>query len=121
MTDNEDFKIFVEDLVDYLNAQEASIIKFRRQIERMQGTEAKTPAAVTVTAKTTFDVSKIHWQEKENKKGKFQISEDYGNPEHKALLRFLNEHAKGCAVSGDYFCWIYPNGSTIGWKLKRSR
>jgi hypothetical protein len=50
-------------------------------------------------------------------KGRFQVSEDHDSPDHKALLRFLNEHPRSCCVSGEYFYWVYRNGSAIGRKL----
>jgi hypothetical protein len=51
--------------------------------------------------KLPFDVAKIPWIDRANEKGKFQVSEDYDNPDHKALLKFLNEHAGGCIQSKD--------------------
>ena len=71
------------------------------------------------STKLPFDASKIQWQDRENEKEKFQVSEDYDNPEHKALLKFLNEHAGGCVNSEGYFYWVYKNGSTVGRKLRQ--
>jgi len=76
--------------------------------------------------KLPFDVSKITWQDRENEKGKFQVSEDYDSVDHRALLKFLTEYAGGCINSKDaegntYFYWIYPSGSKIGRKLKKKR
>jgi len=70
------------------------------------------------STKLPFDASKIAWQDREGQKGKYQISEDFSNPEHKALLKFLSEHAGGCVNSEGYFFWVYKNGSTIGRKLR---
>jgi hypothetical protein len=70
------------------------------------------------STKLPFDASKIPWIDRENEKGKFQVSEDYGNPDHKALLKFLNE-AGGCVASEGWFYWIFRNGSTVGRKLRR--
>jgi len=66
-----------------------------------------------------FDVSKITWQDRENEKGKFQVSEDYDNPEHKALLKFLNEHVGGCINSEGWFYWVYKAGDKIGRKKRK--
>ena len=110
----EDFKIFIEDFVDFLNGVEASIVKMRVQVEKLVG-EAK----VKGSTKLPFDASKIQWQDKENEKGKFQVSEDFDNPEHKALLKFLNEHAGGCINSEGYFYWVYKSGSKIGRKKRK--
>jgi len=112
-----DLKIFLEDFVDFLNAQESSIVKMRLQIQKLLGAEAK---ATQGSPKLPFDVSKIKWQERENEKGKFQCSEDYDSLDHKALLRFLNEHVPSkCVQSEGWFYWVYPSGSKIGRKLKK--
>jgi hypothetical protein len=71
------------------------------------------------STKLPFDALKIQWQDRENEKGKFQVSEDYNNPEHKALLKFLNEHAGGCVNSEGWFYWVYKAGDKIGRKLRQ--
>jgi len=72
------------------------------------------------STKLPFDVSKIAWQNRENEKGKFQVSEDFSSPDHKALLAFLNEHTPSkCVQSEGWFYWIYPAGDRIGRKLRR--
>jgi hypothetical protein len=116
MSDSEDLKIFLEDFVDFLNAQESSIVNMRLQLEKLVGAVAPVPKG---SPKLPFDVSKIQWQDKENERGKFQLSEDYSNPDHKALLKFLNEHAGGCINSEGYFYWVFKNGSTIGRKKRK--
>ncbi|MEM3459201.1 MAG: hypothetical protein QXN36_01245 [Candidatus Bathyarchaeia archaeon] len=107
----EDLKILAEDIIDFLNGVEASVVKFRRQIEKLMG-EAKP------SVKLPFDAGKINWQKREGAKGEFEVSEDYNNPEHKALLKFLNEHAGGCVNSEGWFYWVYRNGSTVGRKKR---
>jgi hypothetical protein len=48
------------------------------------------------------------------------MSEDTTNPEHKALLAFLNEHVPAkCVNSGGFFYWVYGNGTTIGRKPRK--
>jgi len=76
------------------------------------------------STKLSFDASKIQWQDRENEKGKFQVSEDYNNPEHKALLKFLSDHAGGCINSKDseghtWFYWVYKAGDKIGRKKRK--
>jgi hypothetical protein len=116
----EDLKIFLEDFVDFLNAQESSIVKMRLQIEKLLGATATPTALASGSPKLPFNASKIKWQDRENKKGKFQCSEDYNSLDHKALLAFLNEHVPSkCVQSEGFFYWVYPNGSTIGRKLKK--
>jgi hypothetical protein len=114
---SEDFKIFVEDFAGWLNSQEAGIVKLKTQIAKVLGETKPSP-------KLPFDVSKIRWQDRENEKGKYQVSEDYNSLNHKALLKFLNEHAGGCINSKDsegntWFIWLYRNGSTIGRKKRK--
>ena len=111
---NEDLRLFIEDFLDYLNAQESSIVKMRMQVEKLVG-EAK----VKGSTKLPFDASKITWQKRTGSKGEFELSEDFDNPEHKALLKFLNEHAGGCINSEGYFYWVYKSGSKIGRKKRK--
>lgn len=115
----EDFKIFLEDFIDLLDAQESSIVKMRIQIEKLFGATSSKATPSVGSPKLPFDASKIEWQDRENEKGKFQCSEDYNSLNHKALLAFLNEHVPSkCVQSEGYFYWIYPNGSMIGRKKR---
>lgn len=110
---SEDFKLFLEDLLVFLECQEGSVVQLRTQINKLLG-ETKP------SAKLPFDVSKIRWQDRENEKGRFQFSEDYDNAEHKALLNFLNEHTPSkCITSEGWFYWVYREGSKIGRKLRK--
>lgn len=112
MIDGVSFEELAEALVDYCNSQEASHVKLRMFIQAILG-DAKP------SAKLPFNVSKIRWQDRENEKGKFQMSEDYNNLEHKALLKFLHEHAGGCITSEGFFYWQYQDGATIGRKPQK--
>jgi hypothetical protein len=67
-----------------------------------------------------FDVSKICWKQAEGKKGAFELSEDFENPEHGALLKFLVELAGGSVESEGFFYWVFQDGRTIGRKKKES-
>jgi len=125
---SEDLAILAEDILDYLNAQESAIVNLRMRIEKLVGSkETKAQAeAPQDRTKLPFDVSKITWQDRENEKGKFQVSEDYDSIDHRALLKFLTEHAGGCINSKDaegntYFYWVYTSGSKIGRKLKKAK
>lgn len=115
---SEDFKIFIEDFLDWINGQEAGLVKMKMQISKLLGEKSGKDLA-----KLPFDVEKIKWQDRENEKGKFQVSEDYNSLDHKELLKFLSAHAGGCITSKDsegrnWFYWTYTNGSTIGRKLR---
>jgi hypothetical protein len=115
-------------LTDFLNAVEAAAVNAKRQIshipqvtplEKALGHDAS-QTAFKGSPKLPFDANKIVWQDKENQKGKFQMSEDINNPEHKALLAFLNEHVPSkCVQSEGQFYWVYPNGTTIGRKPRK--
>jgi hypothetical protein len=63
---SEDLKIFVEDFVDFLDSLEASIVKLRRQIEKLFGVKPKIP-------EETFSILK--WDdEKGERLGDFQAA-----------------------------------------------
>jgi hypothetical protein len=110
---SEDTKILAEEIIDFCNNGEALFGKLRTKVEKLIGQSKSSP-------KLPFDVSKIRWEDRENEKGKFQMSEDYGNPEHKALLKFLDEHVPSkCVTSEGWFYWVYREGSKIGRKLKK--
>lgn len=107
----EDFQAFLEDFLDYLNGQEAGIVKMKMQISKLLGEKSGKDLA-----KLPFEVSKIKWQDRENENGKFQVSEDYNSTDHKELLKFLNTHAGGCITSNGLFYWVYKAGDRIGRK-----
>jgi len=106
----EDLKILAEDIQDFCNAVEAAAVKLRMQIDKLLGTETK-------TARVPFNASKIQWETREGTKGQYQLSEDYNNPEHKNLLKFLSEH-RGCVYSEGFLYWVFQNGSSVGRKKK---
>jgi hypothetical protein len=118
----------LEILTDFLDAVEAAAVNAKRQIshipqvtplEKALGHDAG-QTAFKGSPKLPFDANKIQWQDKENQNGKFQMSEDINNPDHKALLAFLNEHVPSkCVQSEGQFYWVYPNGTTIGRKPRK--
>jgi hypothetical protein len=72
------------------------------------------------SVKLPFDPGRIQWQKRQGGKGEFELSEDFNNPDHKALLKFLTEHAGGCINSEGWFYWVFKNGSTLG-RSQRNR
>lgn len=68
-----------------------------------------------------YDPEKITWQDRTGPKGLFQLSEDYENPDHQALLKFLSEYAGGCVSSKTHFYWTFDDKKTIGRKLKAGK
>jgi len=115
MSSSEDLKILAEEVVDFCDGLEALAVKLRKQIEKLFG-----EAPVKGSTKLPFDASKIAWEKRQGAKGEFEVSEDFNNLEHKALLKFLAE-AGGCINSEGYFYWVYKNGSTIGRKLRKPK
>lgn len=107
--DAQTFQNFLEDMLVYLSAQEAGLVQLRQQINKILGD--KKPSA-----ELPFKAEAIHWQQRKNQKGPFEISEDYENPDHKALLKFLTEHTGNCLVSQGFFYWVFPDLKTVGRK-----
>jgi hypothetical protein len=103
---SEDFKVFIDDFVDFLNAQESSIVKMKAQIEKLLGSRI-----------WTWNPDKIVWQKTEGWKGEYEKSSDVNNAEFKALLTDLADH-KGSLIRDGFFYWTFKNGSTIGRKRK---
>jgi hypothetical protein len=107
-------RVSAEDLVDFCNALESACIKLRRQIEAVENAPSSKGSA-----QLPFDVSKIEWKDRNGEKGPFQLSEDYMNEDHKALVKFLAEQAGGCVDSKDsqgrtWFYWLFPKRNTVG-------
>lgn len=86
------------------------------------GQSQKEPTATMKEETTTrhirlpFDPNHIAWTAKVGSKGPFEMSSDYNNPDHKALLSFLKEHAGGSVASGGFFYWIFMDAKSIGRK-----
>lgn len=90
-------------LVEFLNAVEAGIAGARQIIKQ---------------AKIGWDPDAIKWEDAEGSSGQYQRSEDFNNPEFKAMLKDLQAH-NGKLTRNGFFYWIFKNGSTVGRK-KRS-
>ena len=92
-------------------------------LDKALGHDASQTAFISTakgSPKIPFDAEKIQWKDKENENGKFQMTEDYSNPDYKALLAFLNEHIPAkCINSEGFFYWVYGNGTTIGRKPRK--
>lgn len=75
-----------------------------------------------MSVRLPFDVAKIKWEKRTNEKGEFEKSEDYDNPDFQNLLKFINDNTTTKSMpSGDYFYWVYRDGSTIGRKKRKRR
>ena len=110
---DEDTKILAEDLVDCLSGIEASIIKFKMMTSKLLGDKKS-------NVELPFKAEAIKWQQRQNQKGLFELSENYDSEDHKALLKFLND-AGGCLASEGWFYWIFPDFKTVGRKRNEFR
>jgi len=106
---SEDFKIFVEDFMDFLNGLEASIVKMRKQIEKLLGSEVK-----TTLPEDTFNILK--WDnEKGERLGDFQAAYKNKNVlenwQHCFNILKQNNSVIGSPFHLEgyqYRYWIYP-------------
>jgi hypothetical protein len=103
---SEDLKILAGDLLDFLNALEASCVKLRQQIDKLFGPE-----------KPKWDPAKIVWAKATGAKGPYEMSAEVNNPHVKAMLKDLAAH-NGRLTRDGYFYWTYKNGATVGRKKR---
>ena len=109
MTD-ESLTLFVDDLLDYLTAQEAAIVALKMQIAKLFG-----PAK---EEKPSYNIEKIRWEQAQGTSGPYEKSIDVNNLDFKALLADVQKHGGKMTVSG-YFVWAFQNGSTLGRKKRQ--
>ena len=105
---SEDLTVFLEDLLDYLNGQEAILVKLKVQIEKLTGPQKKS---------WTWDSSKIVWSKASGSKGEYERSEDVDSLDFKSMLKDLAGH-NGSLVRDGVFYWVFQNGSTVGRKKR---
>ncbi|MEM0358356.1 MAG: hypothetical protein QXL77_08325 [Candidatus Bathyarchaeia archaeon] len=98
---NEDLALTA--LLNFLDAVEAGVSAAKQRIKE---------------AKIGWNPDKIKWEDAEGSSGQYQKSEDFNNPEFKAMLKDLQAHG-GKLTRNGYFYWVFKNGSTVGRK-KRS-
>jgi len=104
---DEDFKIFIGDLLDYLNSQEEAIKRFKEQIAKLIGVRPSIP-------ELTFNVLK--WQaEKGAVLGDYEVSYRNQNILENWLHAFNILKANNSVISNpfhlegyQYRYWIYP-------------
>jgi len=104
----EDLAILAEELTRFLVQLEIQSAELRQALKRLLGADVY-----------SWDPDKIAWTKEQGAKGEFEKSEDYNNPEFKAMLKWLNEHG-GNALRAGYLYWVYRNGATVGRKKRRS-
>ncbi|MCR8488937.1 MAG: hypothetical protein NDP23_05245 [Crenarchaeota archaeon] len=99
--ENEDLALVA--LLEFLDAVEAGVSAAKQRIKE---------------AKISWNPDQIKWENAEGSSGQYQKSEDFNNPEFKAMLKDLQAHG-GKLTRNGYFYWVFKNGSTVGRK-KRS-
>jgi hypothetical protein len=82
------------------------------QIAKKKIDELKAPKTEPV-----WNPEKILWTEATGDKGLYHRSDDFENPEFKAMLRDLNGH-KGALYRDSTFYWVFPDGRTVARKTK---
>lgn len=95
----------LELLCDFVNALEAACVNVRRQIAELTGAKGE----------SSWDPSKIKWEQAQGTSGAYERSEDVNNSEFKAMLKDLQAH-KGKLNRDGYFYWVFENGYTVGRK-----
>ena len=104
---NEELSNFLEDFTDLLNGFEASIVKMREQIGKLEGVRV-----------WSWNPEKVKWLEAEGERGKYEKSEDVNNLDFKAMLKDVAAH-NGKLKRDRYFYWVFQNGTTVGRKLQK--
>jgi len=106
---DEDLANFIQDFLDMLSGFEASIAKMKQQIAKLVGVEEK--------PKFQWNPDKIKWEKVQGPSGEFEKSDDFNNPEFKAMLKDLSQNG-GKLTRDGMFYWTYRNGSTVGRKKR---
>lgn len=107
----EETKILTDDLIDFCNALEASVIKLRSQIQRLYS-PGSSPG---LQREWSWNPERIIWELSEGWKGTYQKTEELTNPEFQAMLTDLAAHQNKLSRDG-YFYWTFQNGTTVGRK-----
>jgi len=96
-------------ILDYANGVEAIVAKLKKQIFELTKAETK--------PKHEWNPNTIKWEKSEGFKGEYERSEDFSNPNFKAMLKDLALH-DGILTREGYFYWVFQNGSTVGRKKR---
>lgn len=96
-----------EILDEFMTALQSAAQDAKKKIGKLNGPQTE-PA---------WNPEKILWKEAQGDKGLYHRSDDFENPEFRAMLRDLNGH-KGALYRDSTFYWVFPDGRTVGRKLK---
>ena len=108
----------MSDLQQRIEALEAKITIIGTGLSAILTELAGVGEAEKVSAQGPWDPAKIVWTQAEGSKGPYEKSDDINNRDFKAMLKDLGEH-QGKLMRGDYFIWLFTNGSTVGRKKRK--
>ena len=97
----------LEILDDFMIALQSAVQNAKKQIGELKSPKTE-PA---------WNPEKILWKEAQGDKGVYHRSDDFENLEFRAMLRDLSGH-KGALFRDSTFYWVFPDGKTVGRKLK---
>jgi hypothetical protein len=113
---DDDLKIFIEDFADFLNGLEASIVKMRRQIEKLYGESKPKPL---ISEALTFSEALKWVDEKGSKLGDYQVAYKNQNMPDRWLHAWNVLKANNSVIGNpfheegyEYCYWIYPEKYT---------
>jgi len=100
----------LEILADLCSALEAAAVDAKRRIGELTSVKE---------AGKGWDPSGVKWEQAEGSKGPFERSDDFNNPEHKAMVKDLVAHNGRLTREGSFY-WLFENGATVGRKKRKS-
>jgi hypothetical protein len=113
-----DFELLLDDLKDLADGLESVAVKLARAIQKLQGLEPQRKGSPELP----FHADRIAWKDATGEKGPYGRAEDYENPDHKALVQFLNDHIPSkCVTSQGFFYWLFSDGRTVGRRPKNRK
>lgn len=116
-------KIFAEDLLIWLDGQDALNQALRMGIKKLLANGAmKGKESVPLTKGSTelpYRIDLIPWQDKTNENGPFQLCDVETNADLVALRTFVLQHAGGGITTKDnqdvsWYVWVFSDSKTVG-------
>jgi hypothetical protein len=107
---SEDVKLLFDVLEDYANGMEATAVRLKVELAKIQGVE---PRKVW-----SWSPDRIRWAEAYGSKGKYERGEDVTSLDFKSLLKDLAQH-NGFLLRDGFSYWSFKNGATVGRRRKK--
>jgi len=76
------------------------------------------PADAKAEGESSWDPTKIKWEQAEGNAGPYERSEDVNSLDFKAMVKAIAKH-NGKLSRGGMFYWLFQNGSTVGRKKRK--